>query len=101
MEKGIGYTERTIALDAVIRHQELIIKSLNEEFEKDQNGIYKAKKWLFGTYTVTTAAGYHIQRMIGQFEKGLASLQEQLAEQVKSDIDSAQPCNPAPRSPAG
>lgn len=87
MEKGIGYTERTIALDAVIRHQQLIIESLEAELSEDRNGIYRKAHWLFKAKTEPTGAGWHLALMISQFKRGLSSLQEQLPDLTAKDID--------------
>lgn len=94
MQPLIGYTERTVALDAVIRHQELIIKSLEKQLEDDTNGLYSRIKWWFWGENPAprpTDTGLDFRRTIDAFRRGLIGLQVQIAEQVQADIDKQTP----------
>lgn len=84
-----GYTSRTVALDAVIRHQELIVESLSKQLADDEYGhyyTYRGMFWMKLKKPVLTLVGQHLKLIIEQFERGLVSLQKQLAEYVREDI---------------
>jgi hypothetical protein len=85
----LGYTSRTIAADAVIRHQEDIIESLSKQLSDDEHGHYYTYRGLFGfklKKPQLTLVGQHVKLIITQFERGLVSLRKELAEYVREDI---------------
>jgi len=86
---SIGYTQRTVSLDAVIRHQENIIKGLKKQLAENKFKLYFQPESLFWgkkANTYLTDTGRDLRRTIEAFEKGLVELREQLTEFVRADI---------------